>query len=316
MRLAGTPVGVHHEGPAWVRLGRGEKMAVVWTLLVVIWGSTWLVIKVGLGDLPPFLFAGIRFTIALVPLLFLLSARGLKWPRRREDWVLLGGTAFLSFTLGYGLVFWAEQYIPSGLTAVLFTTYPLFGQLWAHAILPAERLTAKKAAGALLGLGGVLLIFAGRLGLEGPLAVWGGLAVVGSAASGSLGSVLIKARGGHLDPGVVTAAQMSLGGLPLLLIGLAVEGNPARLHWTPTAVLCLLYLALVGSSLAFVLWYRLLKTTEVTRAQVIPLLNTVVAVILGWLVLGETFGVRGAVGTLAVLAGTALVLRRPATHPR
>lgn len=286
---------------------------VIWGLLILIWGSTWLFIKVGLEDLPPFTFAGVRFLLALLPLYLLVAVRRVALPRRAREWGLLAATGFLTFTSGYGLVFWGEQFISSDLTAVYYTTYPLLGLFFAHWLLPSEPFSARRLAGALLGLAGVALIFADQLRLQGTMAAWGSAAILVSATGGALSGVLLKGRGSHLDPLVVTAGQMTLGGLPLLVLGLLLEGDPTALAWTPKAVASLLYLAFVGTSLAFVLWYRLLQATLVTRAQFMPVLNTLVAVILGALVLGESYGPRAALGTAAVLGGAVLSLyrRRP-----
>lgn len=262
----------------------------------------------GLEDLPPFTFAGIRFVIALLPLYILIAVRKAALPRTSSEWSLLAVTGVLTFTSGYGLVFWGEQHISSGLTAVYFTTYPLFGLLFAHWLLPSEPLSARRLAGALLGLVGVAIIFADQLRLQGTMAAWGSGAILLSALGGALSGVLLKGRGNHLDPLVVSAVQMTIGGLPLLLLGILVEGNPLALVWTPKALFSLFYLALVGTSLAFVLWYRLLQATLVTRAQFMPVLNTLVAVLLGALVLGESYGLRAAAGTAAVLCGAALSL--------
>lgn len=282
-----------------------------WAALAVIWGSTWLFIKVGLKDLPPFSFAGIRFVIALVPLVGYLVWKRVPLPRRGRDWALLAGTGPLTIGLGYGLVFWGEQYIPSGLTSVLFSTYPMFGLLFAHVLLKSEPLSLRKVLGACLGIGGVAVIFADQLSFSGGMKAWGSLAILLSAASGSLAGVMVKRWGMHLEPAVVATVQMVVGGLPLLVLGIAREGSPSAFAWTPMAVVSLFYLALVGTSLAFLLWYRLLRTTEVTRVQVMPLLNTVVAVILGAAVLHEHYGLRESLGILAVVGGLAVLLASP-----
>ena len=281
---------------------------IIWLALGLIWGSTWTFIKVGLADLPPFGFAGLRFVLAAIPLWIFLLARRPKGPTSRADWILVVGTGLLSISVSYGLVFWGEQYIASGLTAILFTSYGMFGLLFAHAFLPAEPLRPRKVSGVLLGIAGIALIFADQIGWKGPMALWGSLAVVLSAVIQAFSAVMIKGRAGHLDPAVVTAWQMLVGAVPLVLLGLLLEGNPFRFHWTPMGLFSLLYLALVGSSLAFVLWYTLLKRVEVTKAQTMPLINTLVAVALGAILLGERFGLREAAGGLGILLGTALVV--------
>lgn len=293
---------------------------VIWAILIIVWGSTWLFIKVGLKDIPPFTFAGVRFVIALVPLYLLVALRKARLPRKAAEWGLLAVTGLLTFTSGYGLVFWGEQYLSSGLTAVYYTTYPLLGLFFAHWLIPSEPLSLRRLVGAVIALGGVALIFADQLRLQGAMAAWASGAILLSAVGGALSGVLLKGRGSHLDPFVVSAAQMTIGGMPLLALGLLTEGNPFAMAWTSRALFSLFYLALVGTSLAFVLWYRLLQATLVTRAQFMPVLNTLVAVVLGALVLGENYGLRAAAGTGAVLAGAALSLwkagKKPPANPR
>src|SRR6267142_3508297 len=108
------------------------KARIVWLILCGIWGSTWLFIKLGLDDLPPFTFAGIRFVIACAILFAIIKARRLSLPRTRADWMLLATTGVLSFSLNYGVVFWADQFVSSGLAALLQATVPAFGLVIAH----------------------------------------------------------------------------------------------------------------------------------------------------------------------------------------
>ena len=292
----------------------------VWLLLGTIWGSTWLFIKLGLQDLPPFTFAGIRFVIAAIPLLFLLLVRRVPLPRSPRDWSLMIGTGFLTFTVDYGLVFWGENHIPAGLTSILFVTMPLAGLVLAHVHLPEERMTFRKVSGVLLGIGGVTLIFSRQLYVTDPLAVWGSAAIVVAAVAGAVSSVLVKAHGGHLDPTLLTSVQMITGLVPLFLIGLPLEGSPLQFRWTAMAWAALFYLALVGTALPFVLYYWLIKRIEVTRAQLLLLFSTLVAVVLGILVLHEEFGWRTGLGGAGVLGGLILATwkrrqKAPETSP-
>src|SRR5437868_7987104 len=145
----------------------------VWLVLCLIWGSTWLFIKLGLADLPPISFAGIRFVIAAAILCAVVLIRRVQWPRARRDWLLILITGILSFTLNYGLVFWGEEHISSGLAAVLQSTFPAFGLIIAHLYLPYERLTRAKAVGVLLGVLGIVVIFSDQLHIAGRLALFG-----------------------------------------------------------------------------------------------------------------------------------------------
>src|SRR6266849_6642681 len=213
------------------------KARIVWLILCCIWGSTWLFIKLGLADLPPITFAGIRFVIAFLILASLVMARRARWPRTRAEWTLIAVSGALQFGFNYGLVFWGEQHISSGLAAVLQSTFPLFGLIIAHFYLPHERITTVKVAGVLLGIVGVAIIFSDQFSIAGSLALIGSVALVLSAVFGSYSSVLVKARGTQIDPQVLAAGQMVCGLVPLLVIGILTEGNPLRFHWTNMAVI-------------------------------------------------------------------------------
>src|SRR5437588_10497205 len=268
------------------------KARVVWLILCGIWGSTWLFIKLGLADLPPLTFAGIRFLLASLILSVLILARGVRWPRSRHDWFLIAIVGLLQFTLNYGLVFWGEQYISSGLAAVLQSSFPAFGLVIAHFYLPYERITTKKAAGVLLGVIGVAVIFSDQLAIAGKFALLGSIALVLSAFFGSYSNVLVKAYGTHIDPRMLAAGQMIFGFVPLLGIGILTEGNPLGFHWTATAVMCLLYLVVVASVIAFGLYYWLVRHMDVTNTMLIALVTPVVAVIIGMMILHEELNWR------------------------
>lgn len=288
----------------------------VWLLLCVIWSSTWIFIKLGLHDLPPFGFAASRFVIASGVLVLVNTVRRAPWPRAGRDWVFMAWTGFLTFGVNYGALFWGEQRITSGLSAVLQATIPAFGLVFAHIYVPGERLTPMKTGGVALGLIGVTIIFSNELQLAGTAALWGSAAVVLGAAATSYASVLVKARGKHLDPAVLSAGQMIFGWVPLLLVGLWQEGAPWHFHWTRQAVFALFYLALMGSSLAFCLLYWLVRRTEITRIMLISLVTPVAAVIIGAAVLDETLAPRAALGGLCVLIGLGLVIYRRAATGR
>jgi drug/metabolite transporter (DMT)-like permease len=286
------------------------KARVVWLILCCIWGSTWLFIKIGLADLPPFTFAGIRFLLAFLILVGLVTARRARWPRSGREWTLIAVVGVLQFTLNYGLVFWGEQHIASGLAAVLQSTFPVFGLVIAHFYLPEERMTTGRVAGVLLGVFGVAVIFSDQLSIAGRLAFVGSIALVLSALFGSYGNVLVKAYGRDIDPQAMAAGQMVFGFVPLLAIGISTEGNPLRLHWTTMAIVSLLYLVVVGSVVAFALYYWLLRNMDVTNTMLIALVTPVVAVILGMIVLHEKLNWRLLAGGACIISGLALIVFR------
>ncbi len=280
----------------------------VWLCLCAIWGSTWLAIKLGLRDLPPLTFAGIRFAAAALVLFAIVRIQGLRLPTRTRDWTLLAYTAFLTITLNYGLVFWGEQYISSGLAAVLSATVPLFGLPLAHRYLAAEQLNLAKVAGVLLGMIGVAIVCSGQLGIGGPLAFWGSVGIILAALATAHAGVLIKAGGTHIEPSVLAGVQMAGGCIPLLLAGVVLEGNPLNFNWTPLAWAALAYLIVLGSVVAFLMYYWLIRHTDLTWVLMIPLVTPLVAVLFGVLLAGEVVGWHTALGGAAIIGGVALAV--------
>ena len=293
--------------------------ALVWLLLATIWGSTWLMIKVGLADLPPVSFAAIRFVVASAPLCAWLALRRRPLRYSRADWRLMIVTGLLVFALNYTLVFWGESHISAGLAAILYTTFPILGMLQAHWLLPAEPLTARKVGGAVVAMVGVAIIFYSQVDLRGPWALIGSVALVAAATATAFADVLIKRSGSHIEPVTMTAVQMVASLPPMMALAVIVDGNPLALPWTPRAVGALLYLAFVGSSLTFVLLYWLIQRMQVTRTMLIPLFSTVIAVVLDAVILGDRLHWRTLAGGAAVMAGLAFALsgrRRPAGSNR
>jgi drug/metabolite transporter (DMT)-like permease len=288
----------------------GWRVPAAWLTLCVVWSSTWLAIKVGLRDLPPISFAAIRFLVAIVVLLGVSVGRVSLWPLRRSDYGVLALTGVLMFAVNYALLFWGELHVSSGLAAILQATIPIFGMLFAHWMLPDEPLRWRRLAGALVALSGVAVICARLLDFNGLMAFWGGLGIFVGAAGAAYSNVLVKARAIQIAPAMLAAWQMIFGTVPLLLLGFIVEGNPFHFHWTTMSLSCLLYLAVIGSALTFLLLYWLLPRMTVTGLQTISLITPPGAVMLGWLLVGETFSSWSLVGAGFVLAGVWMIFRR------
>jgi drug/metabolite transporter (DMT)-like permease len=286
------------------------KARLVWLVLCGIWGSTWLFIKLGLEDLPPITFAGIRFVISCAILFVVIRVRNISLPGKSRDWLLLLITGVMSFSLNYGLVFWGEQYITSGLAALLQATLPAFGLVLAHLHLPAERMTWSRSFGVILGVFGVAVVFSNQLAIAGEKALAGCVALVLSALFAAYSNVLVKAYGRNLEPAILAGGQMFFGLIPLMLVGLLLEGSPLAFRWTPMALVSLFYLAVVGSVIAFLLYYWLVHNMEVTKSMMIALVTPVVAVVLGMVVLGEELSWRTIVGGLMIMSGIGLIVVR------
>jgi drug/metabolite transporter (DMT)-like permease len=285
------------------------KPLLVWLFLCIVWGSTWIFIKLGLADLPPVSFAALRFTVACLILLPILYFQKIPVPKGREIWTIILITGILQFFFNYGLLFWGEQFITSGLAAVLQATIPAFGLVLAR-IYVGEQITGLKIASLFLGLAGVAVIFREQLVLNGQLAFLGSLAVVLGAFGAAYASVLTKAKGQSQHPASLVFWQMLVGQIPLWLVGLATEGNPVNFRWTRQAVICVVFLAIVGSILAFWLYYWLLSKIDVSKAMMISFVTPLVAVFVGSF-FGEKLNIQTFLGGMLVLLSVLLIIIKP-----
>lgn len=281
---------------------------IVWLVLCLIWGSTWIFIKLGLRDLPPFTFAGLRFLLSAAILWAIVIVRRRPLPKSRRDWLRLAWMGGIAFALNYGLIFWGEQHINSGLAAVLQATIPAFGLIFAHYHLPNERLTGRKLGGVGIGVAGVSLIFYDQMKVEGGAALQGCVALLLSSVCVAYSNVYIKARLQHIDSSVIAAGQMAWGVFPLLALGGVLEGDPLAHQWSAQSALALAYLALIGSVLGFMLYFWLVTKIEVTKTMLISLVIPVTALLIGGITLDEKLSWRVAAGSGAILAGIWLIV--------
>lgn len=282
----------------------------IWLILCLIWGTTWIFIKIGLEDLPPIGFAAARFVLAVAILAVIIKLQKIPLPKTAREWRLIALTGVLQFSFNYSAVFWSEQYISSGLAAVLQAMITVFGLLLAWFFLPEERITKLKIFAVLMGIVGVAVIFIEQLKVESLLAFAGCVAIVAGAYAAAQASILVKAKGGNLHPASMVFGQM-ICGLPLIVIySLVREGSPLNFHWTWRALICLLYLTVLGTVAAFWLYYLLLSRIESTRAMMISLVTPLIAVVIGWVFLGEKLPPQTFAGGLLILASIGLIVFR------
>jgi drug/metabolite transporter (DMT)-like permease len=293
------------------------KTLVVYVGLCLIWGSTWMANKIGLEDLPPLRFAGLRMALACLVLMPFALLGGKRWPTARElRFIALAG--FLQIGLFYGLIFTAQQWIESGLAAMLFATFPICAGIFAHFLLPKEPLTRRTLAAAGLGLAGVALIegeavvraFRAEFGTV----LKGGALVFAAAIVSGYASVLVKKHLGRVDPILNVWQETLVGAAFLLPVAVLLErGRPSL--WTPSAIGALVYLAIFGTALTFVGLFWLIKRVPISVVSTIPLVDTVIAVLLGAIFLGERLPARTLAGGALILTGVFLAARARRTEP-
>lgn len=278
---------------------------------MLIWGTTWAAIRIGLQGIPPITGVALRFAIAAAVLFVFIPILGVKLGRSRREWGLWISNTLLTFVIAYGVLYWAEQWVPSGLAAVLFATFPLLVAVIAHFALPAERLTPASVVGVLVGFAGVAVIFSEDFqALGGPKVLLAAVVLLLSPVSAAFGSVLVKRWGEGVHPLSISAVPMAFTGVLMGALALAVESDRA-VTFDTRSVLALLYLALVGSALPFTLYFWLLKYQAASRLALINYATPVVAVAVGSLLLDEPFTLRILLGAALVVGGVAVAVRKP-----
>lgn len=274
------------------------------TLLVLAWASTFAAIEVGLEHCPPLLFAGLRSLLgaaATAPLAWRWRAPA----RLRAAWRTYAALAVLNVALFLGLQTVALRYLPSGTAAVLIYLQPVLVGLLAWPLL-GERLTAAKLAGLVLGFAGVVAVSAGSL--QADLPVQGVVAALLSALAWALGTVHVKRHEDTVTGSGAITAQFLVGGLVLTGAGLVVE-NPADISWTPMMWVGLGYAGLVGTALAWALWFRLIRAGEASHAAAYIFFVPITALAIGVVLFGETLTAPMVIGAGLVVAGIYLVNR-------
>ena len=285
----------------------------LYALLCFIWGSTWLVIKVGYGGLGPFNVASLRFFLAGAVLAAIVPLAGARWPRGSTEWALVLWVGIVLFGADYGLIYWAEQYIDSGLTAILFATLPLITIAFAHLYLPGDRITVRKLSGTLLAFFGVAALFGDRVRLDastiGPM-----LAVIASAVCAATAGVASKRHGTALHPASINAPAMLVGAATLLAASWAA-GEGFGLPRDAATWSAVIYLAIAGSVVTFLVYFSLLKTWSVTSLSFISVFTPAIALLLGFIFLDERPTTWTAIGAALILAGVALALTTKHSRP-
>jgi drug/metabolite transporter (DMT)-like permease len=280
--------------------------ALLYGALCLIWGSTWLAIKIGLAGVPPFLGAGLRFLIATVIVAIVVAVRGMPHRLTRADRICILSTGLLVFWIDYAAVYWAEEFISSGLTAVLFSTMPLMTAVMSAYWTRAERLHPRKLFGIVVGVAGTVLLFwpAERLGV---MQVLGMLSALLGSLCAAINLVTVKRHGVNTDSWVLNLFGMGLGTACLLAMSAATE-SWRTVVWTTANVSALAYLAVFGSVIAFSIYYFLLKRMDATALSLTTLVIPIVALTLGRIVLHETVVGTAVVGIVIVLAGVGVAI--------
>jgi len=296
--------------PSW-------KTLLAFAIIYFVWGSTYLAIRVGVREVPPLLLAAMRFLVAGLVLYGWMVAQGERSPNPRQ-WASVSLLAVLIFVIDYGLVFWAEQQVPSGLAAVMMATIPVFMALSEIIFLRTQRLTVRLALALLIGIGGVAVLVSRTLNLGGaPVDRVGAVALIVASMSWSVASVITRKLPLPSSKVMSSGAQMLAGGIFLALAAAAL-GEFRNFH--PSSVsrgawFALLYLIVAGSIIGFTAYVWLIHHESPTKVGTYAYVNPVVAVLVGYFLGGEGLGVRTILGTLLVLISVVVITTTRAKIP-
>ncbi len=292
---------------------RRWKILLAFAIIYFVWGSTFLAIRVGVREVPPFLLAGMRFFSAGIVLYIWMRASGTASPTRRE-WVSASALAVLIFVLDYGLLFWAEQRVPSGIAAVMMATIPSFMALAEILILRTQKLTLRLGFALLVGLAGVAVLVSRSVSFgDAPIDTSGAIALLVAAIGWSLASALTRKLPLPESKVMSSGAQMLAGGI-LLTLTAAMLGEFKHFHAqavSSRAWLALAYLIVAGSIIAFTAYVWLLHHESPTRVGTYAYVNPVVAVLVGYFLGGESLGARTVLGTLLILVSVVVITTTP-----
>src|SRR5215472_11531287 len=291
------------------------KTLLAFAIIYFVWGSTFLAIRVGVREVPPFLFAAMRFSVAGLALYIWMLAQGEPSPSRRQ-WTSATLLALLIFVCDYGLLFWAEQRVPSGIAAVMLATIPAFMALSEIIFLRTQQVTVRLALALLIGIAGVAVLMSRSLSLGGaPIDRAGAVALIVASISWSVSSILTRKLSLPPSKAMSSGAQMLVGGI-LLALAAAALGEFRNFHLSSVSRgtwLALLYLIVAGSIIGFTAYLWLLHHESPTKVGTYAYVNPVVAVLVGYFLGGEALGLRTILGTLCVLISVIVITTTPAT---
>ena len=276
--------------------------------LCTVWGTTWVAIKISLEGLPPFGGAALRFTIALVLLFLYAKLNKISLKMNRKIFVVVAFSAFLMYPIDYGLIYWGEQYLSAGVTAIFFATFPLFTGIWATFLFRNEKFHWNKFIGLTLAIVGIAIVFLDQLLITQfeQTVVMGTLAIILGAAGGSMSVVIIKKYLTGVNSVSLSFHQMLQGVIYLMFFSLVAE-NYSDFHPNLRVILAVIYLGLFGSAIAFALYYWLLQKVSAITLSLIIYITPIVAIVVDYFMFGQVIKIRAIIGMIIIFSGIAFV---------
>lgn len=277
--------------------------------LCLIWGTTWMAIRVLVHDVPPVRAAGVRLLIGAAILLAIAWARKLPWPKRRREWLFATVLSFTMMAIPFGLIFWSEQFVNSSMTAVFYATTPLFVSLLTPLVLK-KSIPRGALFAMLLALGAIAYLFNFSLRADARSTLGGALILLGVFSS-AMSAVIAKREMKDVDAVVSTGIQLVIGGLGLCAVAAIFERGQTA-DWNVRSIAALIFLAAIGSAVAFTVWYALVKHLPPYKLTTTNLVVPFIAITEGALVLHEMVTVTMVLAAVIVAGAVAMVLRAEA----
>lgn len=283
-------------------MNNSVKIVLGYILICLIWGSTWLAIRLGLDSLTPLISAGLRFFLASVLIFTIAKLNKIELHLDAKSIAIYIFLAFFSFVIPFGLVYWAEQFVPSGLTSVIFGMFPFSVFIFSWIMLKGESADFYKLLSVLLGFIGIVIIFSDSLQIDVANHTLGLAAVLLSACIQGASTVVLKKWGGYLNPFSLNAIPLIIAGISLILLSFSFE-NTSTWEFSGKAILSIFYLAVFGTIVTFTVYYWLLQQINAVILALSSFITPIIALVLGWLILDEKLSQEVLTGSLFVLIG-------------
>lgn len=271
-------------------------------VVCLIWGSTWLALKVGVTTVPPLLAASIRFFVASAILVLMLVLQDDRIPRDKQFWKLCLIISFNNFSVPYSLIYLGQKNVPTGLSSILFASYPFWVALFSHLRLPGERITFAKGVGMSIGFLGIVMIFSDQINLTGRYPIVGMLAILVSALLQAFTLVTLRKHGKPYSPVALNLVAMFLGAVTLLAASLSIE-DVKHAYFGTYSISSILFLATFGSVVTFVTYFWLVKHVQAVLLSLTAFVAPVITIFMGRYMLSEELDKEILLGASMVLIG-------------
>lgn len=284
------------------------RVFILYALLCIIWGTTWLALKISLNYIPPIFGLGLRFTISSIILWPILLRKKPKINRSSTAIKVYLSFSLLSFVAAYSLTYWGAQFIYSSLASIIWALLPIFVSIIAHFMLPSEPLTLRRFGGGLFGLAGVAFILSSN-GEQKEVQMIGVLAIFLAVVLASGPNVYLKKHYKIVNPLHVNVISQTIAAIVLIPLSFLLE-KPMATIWNSTSIITLVYLAIFGTVITWTIYFWLYNHISVNQISTLGLVPPVFASIIGWIFLGETYGYELFIGGALVLLGVYLIHSR------